>query len=292
MWMVWNGRLIEAEDGGIPAMDRGVLLGDGVFDTLLAASGEAGAEEKLRVMWGEAHYARLLRHTGEIEIAFPWPEQEWRGHLGALVEASDGKGGQKGHWAIRTTITRGVGPRGIGLPAQSVPNVWMTISPYVVRKAQAARVVCGLMRRNESALSSRIKALGLLDTVWSVEQARRLGYDDVVFCNHAEKLACCSTSNVFWVFADRIQTPPLRDGVMDGVTRAWALDKMKEWGVPCVEDSLPMGEIKQAVAAFSTSSLVGIRSWSCLAWEGREYALERAHPWVERLQTAWCEIVC
>lgn len=185
------------------------------------------------------------------------------------------------------SVTRGVGPRGIGIPAQSVPNVWMTISPYVVRKSPSARVVCGVMRRNESALSSRIKALGLLDMVWSVEQARRLGYDDVVFCNHAEKLTCCSTSNVFWVFADRIQTPPLRDGVMDGVTRAWALGKMQQWGVPCVEDSLPMEVVKQAVAAFSTSSLVGIRPWSCLAWKGQEYALERAHPWVERLQTAW-----
>ncbi len=331
MWVVWNGRCVKSEEGVIPAMDRGVLLGDGIFDTLLAVKGEAS--KGVKVVWGEAHYGRLVRHAGRIGIALPFSEEEWMGALVCLMEAEDtekkdrsgsmeaedtekkdrsgsmeaadtGKKDRSGSteaedvgverlegWAIRTTVTRGVGPRGIRIPAQSVPNWWMTISPMVVGNVNAARVVCGAMRRNESAISSQIKALGFLDTVWSFEEARRLGYDDVLFCNHAGRVACCSTSNVFWVFADRIQTPPLWEGVMDGVTRAWVIETLRGWAIPCVEDSLLMPSVERVVAAFSTSSLVGVRPWVSLAWGDKEQVFDTAHPWVERLQKAWAQVV-
>lgn len=237
--MLWyDGRLVE---GPVPfdLSDRGLLLGDGAFDTALAVHG--------RVVFEAAHVARLV--AAAQALGFSVEPDRIVAAMRAVARAAP-------RAAIRTTVTRGPGPRGIAPPADPRPLVFASAAP--VRPGLAfseLRLQMTGIARNETSPASRLKTLGYLDAVLAAREAVAAGFDEALFLNTQGRVACAGTGNVFVLVDDRIVTPPPSEGVLPGIVRGVLLERGPRLGLAIEERPLTLAELGQAQAAFVTNSL-------------------------------------
>jgi branched-subunit amino acid aminotransferase/4-amino-4-deoxychorismate lyase len=89
-----NGRIIDASRATISVYDRGILYGDGLFETMRAYKGVAFAIED--------HFHRL-RTSADI-LGLPIPNLDWPATIAALL---DKNGLSRQDAWVRLTITRG-----------------------------------------------------------------------------------------------------------------------------------------------------------------------------------------
>jgi branched-chain amino acid aminotransferase len=233
----FNGALQERPVVSFDLTDRGLNLGDGVFDTSLARNG--------RIFRRKSHIDRMA-DAAEI-LGIPFDEMVAGKALDALAAAI-------GDGAVRLTLTRGPAPRGLSFPKNPTPVLYgaaaMHTSLFPVLKLGTTSI-----RRNETSPVSRIKALPYLDSVLALEQASARGADEVLFENTHSRVACLATANIFAVFGRQLVTPPLSDGALAGTTRAFVLSKAHGLHFEVAERSLPLEKFSRADALFATSSL-------------------------------------
>lgn len=267
--MLWlDGRLRE---GPVPfdLADRGLTLGDGVFDTALALNG--------RVAFAEAHRDRLA--ASAEALGFRLDPARIEQAMRALAEALGG-----GPVAIRTTATRGSGPRGLRPPPEPRPTLFASAARTSPDLAFAPlRLHPTGIARNETSPASRLKTLGYLDAVLAAGEAAAQGFDEALFLNTRGRVACAGTGNLFALFGDRLVTPPLSDGVLAGIVRAELLRLAPGLGLVPEERSLTLPELANAEAVLLTNSL---RLAAPVAAIGETALASAAHPAVARLADA------
>jgi branched-chain amino acid aminotransferase/4-amino-4-deoxychorismate lyase len=247
----------------IPIDDRGLLLGDGLFETVLFKAGEP-------VLW-DAHLARLNRGCAAIGLPLPDPallEAEARGALvqGKLDDARA---------AVRLTWTAGSGGRGLGRPEPLDPRLVVTAAPSARPEAPASVIVSNI-RRNDRSPTSRLKSLNYLDNVLARREAVSEGADEALLLGTTGLVACATSANLFWIAGGRLYTPSLDCGVLAGIMRAEVIASH-----PAEEVRAGLDVVLAAEAAFLTSSLIGIRRIGVVAGRGLG-----SHPLIDRLSTA------
>jgi branched-subunit amino acid aminotransferase/4-amino-4-deoxychorismate lyase len=250
-----------------PWDDRGLLLGDGLFETLLWIDGE--------IFCLDAHLARLA--AGCRTLGLPVPDLE---AAARLCRAAPGEAGlEDGRAAVRLTLTAGSGGRGLDRPA--APAIRLVARAAAVQPTTApAELILARTRRNEGSPAARLKTLSYLDNVLARAEALAAGADEAVMLNNRGELACAAAANLFWIADDRLYTPALSCGVLNGVTRARVLAKAVAWGVEAKVVATGAPALEKAQAAFLTNSLIGVRP--VRRFEAVTYA---PHGLVERLRT-------
>lgn len=234
----------------IPADDRGLLLGDGLFETLLA---ERGALRRF-----EAHLARMTRGCAVIGIAAPDPAAARAAAEAALAEA--GLGGCRA--AVRLTLTAGRG-RGLERPAEAAGRLIAQAFAAAAPEGPV-RVATVQIRRNQTSPLSRLKTLSYLDNVLARRQARAAGAEEALMLNGRGELACAAAANIFWISGGRLFTPALDCGVLDGIMRGRVVDRARAMGVETLEVAAGIDALADAEGVFLTNSLIGVRPVSSL----------------------------
>jgi branched-chain amino acid aminotransferase len=234
----FDGALQERPIVSFDLTDRGLNLGDGVFDTSLARNG--------RIFRRKSHIDRMA-DAAEI-LGIPFDEMAARAALDALA-------GAVGDGAVRLTLTRGPGPRGLAFPKNPTPILYGAAAAMPSPLFPILKLGTTAIRRNETSPASRIKALPYLDSLLALEQAAARGADEVLFENTHSRVACLATANIFAVFGRQLVTPPLSDGALAGTTRAYVLSKAHGLQFDVAERSLPLEKFSRADALFATSSL-------------------------------------
>jgi branched-chain amino acid aminotransferase/4-amino-4-deoxychorismate lyase len=247
----------------VPADDRGLLLGDGLFETLLAEGG--------RLVDLEAHLARMIRGCAVLGLEPPAAAA-----AGALArEALAAAGLTQGRAAVRITLTAGSG-RGLDRPDRAT-RLLAGASPAPAPSGPARLAIVGI-RRNPSSPSSRLKTLSYLDNVLARREARGQGAEEALMLNTEGQLACAAAANLFWITEGRLFTPALDCGVLDGIVRGQTIEKARALGVEIADVAAGPGALETAEALFLTSSLAGILPVASL--DGRGFG---PHALVDRL---------
>ncbi|WP_267426210.1 aminotransferase class IV [Methylobacterium sp. GC_Met_2] len=238
--MLWrDGAITPGTVAPLDHTDRGLTLGDGLFDTGLALGG--------RVAFEDAHIARLVA-SAEI-LGIPAEPERIR----AAMRAVAGRGERL---ALRTTLTRGSGPRGLKPPEDAHPTLFITAAPSARSAAFAPlRLWSTAIARNDTSPASRLKTLGYGDAVLAAREAATAGFDEALFCNTKARVACAGTGNLFALFGATLVTPPLEDGVLAGIIRAEVLGLAAGCGLRAEERSLGLPEFLGADAVVLTNSL-------------------------------------
>ena len=159
----------------IPLDDRGLLLGDGLFETMLALDGAIPAIE--------AHLDRLAAGCAVLGL----PDLD-RGAARALCLAAPPAAGRA---AVRLTLTAGSGGRGLDRPIEIEPRFRVTVALSAPIETPATLIVAQT-RRNEGSPASRLKTLAYLDNVLARAEARVAGADEAVMLNNAGHIACAA----------------------------------------------------------------------------------------------------
>ena len=239
-----NGRLIEATEARIDPADRGLLLGDGLFETLRVYGG--------RPFRLDAHLARL--EAGAAAIGLPVPDRD---EMTTAVTATL-RVNELADALLRITLTRGPGPRGLLPPDEVKPTLLIAAHalPPSLPEAMRARLVG--IRRNEHSPLSRLKSLAYLDNILALREAAATGCGEAILLNTAGRIAGGSRSNLFLVLEGVLTTPPPSEGVLPGIARQTVLELAAANGMPAREAPLGIEELERASEAFLTNSLMEV----------------------------------
>ena len=228
VWM--NGDLLPDDEARISVFDHGLVVGDGVFETIKVADGEPFAMTR--------HLRRL--RTSALGLGLPEPDldQIRQGALAVIAAA-----GNKPLARLRVTYTGGKSPLGSergNSPATSI--VAMAEQP---KPAPAVDVVTVPWPRNERGALSGLKTTSYGENVRALAYAAERGGSEAIFPNTLGRLCEGTGSNVFVVTGGRLLTPPLASGCLAGVTRALVI----EWA-GAEEEDLPLEALASADEAF------------------------------------------
>ncbi|MDP1617142.1 aminotransferase class IV [Phenylobacterium sp.] len=239
----------------VPIDDRGLLLGDGLFETLLVVGGAP-------VWWAE-HMARLRRGCGTLGLPEPTEDAALAAAAAAMAGATHARA------ALRLTWTAGSGGRGLDRPSMLGPRLLSSLAP-APRSTSPLRLAIAQVRRNGGSPASRHKTLAYLDNVLARREAQVAGADEAVMLNTDGEVACAAAANIFWMDDGDLFTPALECGVLDGLARAAVMDRAAALGVTVREVRAGPEALAHADAVFLTNSLVGLRPAATL--EGRGLA--------------------
>jgi branched-chain amino acid aminotransferase/4-amino-4-deoxychorismate lyase len=241
------------EDGDVlPADDRGLTLGDGLFETLLATDG-ALAHAAL-------HFQRLARSAKALGL--PPPPEAPRLEAAALETLARNRL-DRGRAAVRLTLTAGRSARGLARDPSAAARLLITASP-APEAGTPVRLATASVRRNPASPASRHKTLSYIDSVMALNEAAALGADEAVMFNTRGRPASAAAANLVFRIDGKIVTPPLSEGVLAGTTRTRLLEALPEMG----ERRLTQAEARRADALVLTNALRGIRP--ALSWDGRD----------------------
>jgi branched-chain amino acid aminotransferase len=238
-----NGRIFMPEEAHVSIADRGLLLGDGLFETMVVRNGQ--------VFDLDAHLERLASGLGVLGFVQAVDLAKLRAGIACYV-ASEGAA----RAVLRVTVTRGAGPRGLVPPEAPRPTIFMTLSPMPAeRKPPLSLHIATVTRRNEHSPLSRVKALPYLDNVLALSEARAQGADDALLLNTRGTIACATVANVFVIREGRLETPPVSDGALPGTMRALVLCLAKGAGLAPLEVPLDASGLAGADHVFLTNSV-------------------------------------
>jgi branched-chain amino acid aminotransferase len=233
--IVWHdGRLVDGPLAIDPA-DRGLLLGDGAYETI--------AVHRRQAVWRREHIARLIRTLTFLGI--PVETDTIEQGIDAVLQQEDG--------ILRVTVTRGPTARGLAGTGDK-PSILITLAPWIAGLEFApAKLITAKTRRNERSMATRHKTLSYIDNILAAREAQ--GADDALMLNTAERLACSTIANVFIVQGTRLITPPESEGALPGIARQKLIEAAKNLGLEPAVRPIEPAELTSDTALFLTNSL-------------------------------------
>lgn len=222
--------------------DHGVIVGDGVFETLLVVPrGDTAIAFAV-----QRHLDRLRLSAAALRLECPWSDADLRDAVKQCLLRAPGSG------IVRITVTsgggavgskRGAGPGSVIVIAGNNPAIY----------APATTVAVVPFARNERGAMTGVKTTSYAENVLALEVARRRGASEAIFADTQGRVSEGTGSNIFWSDGERLHTAPLDTGCLAGVTRALIIEHMD-----VAETHLPVRELPNVTEAFlaSTTRLV------------------------------------
>lgn len=249
-WLSINGTIVSEDQACISPFDRGFLLGDGLFETLLVKGDKVYAFE--------AHWQRFQKSAFRLNMRSPVAKHALYEQMIRVVKKHNFDTEKA---VVRWTLSRGQGPRGLKLPDALEPNIVVAAYPYypLSKDRYWKLAISHVTRRNEYSPSTQMKTLNYLDAILAHDEAIGHGYNDAILCNTQNELVCSTMANLFWITDDHVLvTAAPGQGVLPGITRSYVLTVARHMGLTVREKALHMDERNQIQEGFLTNSLLGI----------------------------------
>jgi branched-chain amino acid aminotransferase len=270
MSVVWfNGGLVEGPIS-VDALDRGLTLGDGLFETIAVLNGMPG--------YLEAHLDRL--DSGALELGIVLSRRAIERGIAELLRTLSAD-----HAILRVTITRGPGARGLSAEGDR-PTLLITLAPWQRGTVYApVRLATASIRRNQSSPASRLKSLSYVDNILAAREASKAGADDALLLNTEGRVACSTIANVFLIAGEKLITPPVSEGVLPGIIRSRVLALAPQVGLVPSERPIASAELLAGDAVFVTNSIRLVRP--VIAIDGAA----RPEPGLDRIRTILDQLI-
>lgn len=204
-------------------IDEGLFFGRGVFETILW---------KDRPIFLNEHLERLKSSMEKIGL-LPLEEKILREYLDKLYIKNKG---------VKITVT----PLNIIITEREINykeedyNRGMTLTISKVR-------------RNSTSNLCYIKSTCYIENLIEKENAKKIGYDDVIFLNENGYVTETSCANIFIVKNKDVFTPKIEDGLLGGIIRDEIIKNFK-----VEQKSIIIEDLKEAEEIIITNSLMGV----------------------------------
>lgn len=253
----------------IPITDRGLLYGDGLFETISVRRG-------IPALWS-GHLQRLTEGCRRLELPSPDPDLL----RSEVLQVSDGAE----RAVVKIIVTRGSGSR--GYRPMSLPMITRVVMGLAWPEHPVDADINGVTARWCDTRLARQPRLAGLKHLNRLEQilARAEWQDDYtegLMCDTGDLVIEGTMSNLFLVHRGTLITPDLAQCGVAGVMRAAVLEIARQRGIPHTVCPVTRPMVEGADSLFLTNSLIGI--WPILRLETRHY--EVAGKITQTLQTA------
>jgi branched-chain amino acid aminotransferase len=241
-----NGTLVKGPDAQISVFDRGFLYGDSVYE-----STRTFERKPFRI---ERHLDRLFLSAEKISLAPTYTKKMILDEVQKTIAASPYE-----NVTLRIVLTRGTnsdlgldtdlsGPNNLIIFTKEIkpnPKEWLTNGVSMI-----------FYQKLIEASGSLPKTGNYQENILANKEAHNKHAFDAFMVNTHGHVTEGTTSNA-WIIKDGvIFTPPLLDGVLDGLTRKTIIEMAhaKLLPLPLVEKSLTKEEFLEADECFITST--------------------------------------
>ncbi len=248
--LVWlNGRFVDARAARVSALDRGLLHGDGVYDTWRTYDG--------RPFMLAAHLRRLAGATRRLRLPAPGASTAWDARSRRLLRRNG-----LGDGALRLTITRGDAGTSPMPTAPARPTVLLTVRPLpsmlATLQARGVAIVLLPFARDAGPDWADVKLVGHASAVVGRMVAVRRRAFDGLYVTRDGLVTEATTANLFVVERGTLFTPPADGTILRGVTRDVVIRLARRRGIAVRETAVPVERLRRAAEVFVTASTIEI----------------------------------
>lgn len=264
-------------------LDRGLVYGDGLFETLLYEFGQ------VRLL--DFHLSRLQAGAKRLQIQFSLDtlQDELQGFLdqareeGLLFDADKA--------VFKIILTRGVGGRGFRFTEEAIPQRIIQLFdhpgyPLQYRKEGVRIRLCKTPVSVNSALAG-LKHLNRLDNVMARNEWSCSDIQEGLMLDERGAIIEGTMSNIFIVRDDVLITPSLKRAGVVGIMRTYVLDKARERKVKTsISENLSVEQLYDADEVFVCNSVLGV--WPVVRLESKHWPVGR----LTQLAQQWTQDIC
>jgi len=204
----------------------------------------------------ERHWRRLEKDASITRLPLTYAGARVRVHLQEVIRANRVEEGCARIYLVWNTV-------GFWKSEEKMPEVDLVITTAdVPRYPDTVRLTVREQGRHAASALAGVKTISWLNSVWAVAEAQREGFDEVVLLNERGEVSECTAANIFAVKGDKVLTPPLSSGCLEGVTRGVLTEVAGEAGTAVVEQVLRLEDLCSAEEVFITSTnrnVIGVR---------------------------------
>jgi branched-chain amino acid aminotransferase len=226
----------------------GLICGWGLFTTVRIVRGEAFAYER--------HWRRLEKDAALTRLPLTYSSSRVRVQLQEVIRANKVEDGCARIYLVWNNV-------GFWKSDEKMLEVDLVItSADVPAYPETLRIAVREHGRHAASPLAGVKTISWLSSVWAVAEAQREGFDEVVLLNERGEVSECTAANIFAVKGDKVLTPPLNSGCLEGVTRGVLSEVAADAGTSVVEQTLRLDDLYTADEVFITSTnrnVIGIR---------------------------------
>ncbi|MBI5197799.1 MAG: aminotransferase class IV [Nitrospirae bacterium] len=250
MWIHLNGRIVPKEEAKISVFDRGFLFGDGVFETLRSYQGT--------IFRCTEHLERLARSAHAISMVLSDTGEKLQEAMYETLRTNNLQDAR-----IRIILTRGESEPG------QMDSIGKTLTTCIIatpfsghphekyQKGIRADLSTGRQIPPE-VLNPLAKSLNRLNLVLARLEMQNAGADEALLLTLQGHVAEGTSSNVFMVKDQKLITPPLSSGILEGITRREIWDIARREGIPCEEKLFYPTDLQTAEECFVTSTTMEV----------------------------------
>jgi len=206
-------------------IDEGLFFGRGVFETILWTD---------RPIFLNEHLERLKRSMEKIGL-LPLEEKILKEYLNKICISNKG---------VKITVT----PLNIIITERKINY---NEEDY----DRGMSLTVSKVRRNSTSNLCYIKSTCYIENLIEKENAKKIGYDDVIFLNENGHVTETSCANIFIVKNKEIFTPKIKEGLLAGIIRGQIIKNCE-----VKEKSITLEELKEAEEVIVTNSLMRVMS--------------------------------
>lgn len=249
-----NGTLLQKEDATILIDNRGLNYGDAVFETLRISAG--------KIYFWEDHYFRLMASMRILRMEIPmnftmeFLEEE-------ILRTIESAGIKDSAIRVKLLVWRKTG--GKYTPKTNDVEYVFSIeeleTPFYLLNEEYYEVELFKDHYVSSGLISTLKTNNRLINILGGIYAQENDYQNCLLLNQNKQVIEALNGNLFLVSGDKIKTPPLTDGCLNGVLRKQVISILKR--IPdytLEESSISPFELQKADELFITNVIQGIVS--------------------------------
>lgn len=243
-----DGKFVPEAEAKVSVLDRSFMYGDGVFETMLLFNYSI-------FRWKE-HIDRLLRGAKFLRINHQINFNELYKNAIELAKRNNMPKG-----LLRLQLTRGIGLRGYSTKGANQPSVIMTIHPMPVvdfnEPTEWTAIQSNYLIPAGNPLFNH-KSCNKLINILAKQEADICQVDEAILVNTDGEVCSCSSSNLFFIKAGYVFTPPIECGVLPGITRKIIFELCGKLGIHYGEASIRPDELLETDGVFLTMTSWGV----------------------------------
>lgn len=251
---IWkNGEMIPWAEATTHVLSHSLHYGSGVFEGIRCYQNPE--TKKSYVFRLRDHMERLHRSCKIALIDLPYTVDELCDATLELIRKNN-----LSSCYIRPIVYRGYGVMGVDPTGASV-DVAIAAWPwesYLGADALEYGVSVGVSswrQRSNNAIPPSMKSTAsYMNSILAKLEAKEHGYAEAVMLNEAGLVCEGTGENLFIVRDGILSTPPLSDGLLEGITRDTILCLADDLEIPAIEESLTRSDLYVADEVFMTGS--------------------------------------
>lgn len=251
---IWkNGELVPWAEASTHVLSHSLHYGSGVFEGIRCYKDPDS--DKSFIFRLRDHMERLHRSAKIAAIDLPYTVDEL---CDATVETI--RANKLPAAYIRPLVYRGYGVMGVdptGAPTDVIIACWPW-DAYLGPDALANGIKVGISswrQRSINAIPPAVKATAsYFNSLMAKLEAKEHGYSEAIMLNEEGRVCEGTGENLFVVRDGILSTPPLSDGVLEGITRDSVIVLAEELDIPVLEESLTRSDVYIADEVFMTGS--------------------------------------